>query len=260
MPGRIKSVREGELGWIIFDHPERRNAISANMWSELAEAVDVFSQDAAIRVVIMRGEGDQAFVSGADISQFENESGSQTQGDLGLNSGEAFRALAGLEKPLIALIHGFCIGGGMAVSLFADLRYAADDARFGIPAARLGVGYGLSGVESLARIVGLPAAKEILFTARQYSAVEAEAMGLVNRVFEKSILDSSVAELAHTISANAPLTIRAVKLAAREIERTPTERDLERVEASIRDCFESEDFPEGVAAFMEKRSPKFRGL
>ena len=133
MPGRIRSVREGELGWIIFDHPERRNAISANMWSELAEAVDAFSQDPAIRVVIMRGEGDQAFVSGADISQFENESGSQTQGDLGLNSGEAFRALAGLDKPLIALIHGFCIGGGMAVSLFADLRYAADDARFAVP-------------------------------------------------------------------------------------------------------------------------------
>ena len=140
MAGRIKSVREGELGWIIFDHPQRRNAISANMWSELAEAVDAFGMDAAVRVVIMRGEGDQAFVSGADISQFENEPGSQTQGTLGLHSGEAFRALAGLEKPLIALIHGFCIGGGMALSLFADLRYAAEDARFGIPAARLGVG------------------------------------------------------------------------------------------------------------------------
>ena len=260
MPGRIKSVREGELGWIIFDHPERRNAISANMWGELAEAVDAFGQDSAIRVVIMRGEGDQAFVSGADISQFENESGSQAQGNLKLNSGEAFRALVGLEKPLIALIHGFCIGGGMAVSLFADLRYAADDARFGIPAARLGVGYALSGVESLARIVGLSQAKEILFTAGQYSADEAEAMGLVNRVFEKSILDSSVAELARKISANAPLTVRAVKLAAREIERMPTDRDLESVEASIRECFESEDFSEGVEAFMGKRKPIFKGF
>lgn len=260
MAGRIKSVREGELGWIIFDHPERRNAISANMWSELAEAVDAFGMDAAVRVVIMRGEGDQAFVSGADISQFENEPGSQTQGALGLHSGEAFRALAGLEKPLIALIHGFCIGGGMALSLFADLRYAAEDARFGIPAARLGVGYEFSGVESLARIVGLPRAKEILFTARQYSAGEAEAMGLVNRVFEKSILDSSVGDLARQIAANAPLTVRAVKLATKEIERMPTERDLERVEASIRDCFESDDFSEGVAAFMGKRNPKFKGL
>ena len=259
MPGHVVSEREGEIGWIIFDHPERRNAISSNMWGELAEAAKAFGQDPAIRVVVMRGAGDRAFVSGADISQFEDETGRETQSGLGLNSDEAFRALALLEKPLIASIHGFCIGGGMAVSLFADLRYAADDARFGIPAARLGVGYGFSGVESLARVVGLPHAKEILFTARHYSAGEACGMGLVNRVFEKSLLDSSVSELAREIAENAPLTVRAVKLTAREIEREPKQRNMEAVEAGIRDCFESDDFKEGVTAFMEKRIPRFQG-
>jgi len=259
MSGRVESEREGEIGWIIFDHPERRNAISSNMWGELTEAAKTFGQDPAVRVVVMRGAGDRAFVSGADISQFQGEPGRETRGGLGPDSDEAFRALASLEKPLIASIHGFCIGGGMAVSLFADLRYAADDARFGIPAARLGVGYGFSGVESLARVVGLPRAKEILFTARYYSAGEAEAMGLVNRVFEKSLLDSSVAELAREIAANAPLTVRAVKLTARELEREPANRNMEAVESGIRDCFESDDFQEGVTAFMEKRSPRFQG-
>ncbi|MEE3328572.1 MAG: enoyl-CoA hydratase [Myxococcota bacterium] len=259
MPGRVESLREGEIGWVIFDHPERRNAISSNMWGELAEAIEVFGQDQAVRVVIMRGAGDQAFVSGADISQFENQPGRETQGGLGLDSDAAFRALASLEKPLIASIHGFCIGGGMAISLYADLRYAADDARFGIPAARLGVGYGFSGVESLSRVVGLPRAKEILFTARRYSAGEAQEMGLVHRVFEKDLLDSSVADLARDIARNAPLTVRAVKLASRELEREPAKRDMEVVEAGLRDCFESDDFKEGVAAFMAKRSPRFQG-
>ena len=259
MPGHVRSEREGEIGWIIFDHPERRNAISSNMWGELAEVVKAFGQDPSIRVVVMRGAGDRAFVSGADISQFQGESGSDTRGGLGPDSDDAFRALAGLDKPLIALIHGFCIGGGMAVSLFADLRYAAVDARFGIPAARLGVGYGFSGVETLARVVRLSRAKEILFTARHYSAEEALAMGLVNRIFEKSILDSSVIELAREIADNAPLTVRAVKMTAREIEREPADRNMGAVEAGIRDCFESDDFKEGVTAFMEKRSPRFQG-
>lgn len=142
------------VGWIIFDHPERRNAISSHMWGELSEAVRAFAEDDSVRVVVMRGEGNEAFVSGADISQFAGVAGEKTSERLDSSGGDAFEELSGLEKPLIAMVQGYCIGGGLAVALCADLRYASADASFGIPAARLGVGYGLGGIESLASVVG----------------------------------------------------------------------------------------------------------
>lgn len=259
MPGCVHSEIEEMVGWIIFDHPERRNALSANMWSELAEVAERFASDDAVRVIVMRGAGEAAFVSGADISQFESVEGVETSGRLARDGGNAFHSLAAIDKPVIALIHGYCVGGGVAVALSADMRYAAEDASFAIPAARLGVGYDIGGVEALAQVVGPSNAKEILFAARRYSADEALQMGLVNRVLPASELDGFVRELAESIANNAPLTVRSIKVISREIGRERAARNMKAVNEALSACFESEDFKEGVRAFLEKRPPSFLG-
>ena len=244
----------------MIDHPERRNAINLEMWQQLAEVAGELEGDGAVRVVILRGAGEVAFVSGADISEFERtRTGAGRAADYEATTARAFEALAGISKPVIAMIHGFCVGGGMATALAADLRYAAEDAVFAIPAARLGLGYHASGVEALVRLVGPSTAKEILFTARRYPAALAREIRLVNAVFAKHELEDRVRAIAGEIARNAPLTIRSVKTTTRELERPPSERDAGAVREGIRRCFESEDYREGVRAFLEKRPPVFRG-
>ena len=264
MAGRVDIVREGALAWVVFDHPERRNAMSAGMWKGLVDALRELEADEQVRVIVMRGVGESAFVSGADISQFAPEKGEADAGGksderLDPSSGNVFELVEAITKPVIAMIHGYCIGGGLALALCADMRYTAQDGVFAIPAARLGVGYGFAAVEQLARTVGLSAAREILMSARRYDAEEARAMGLVDRVLPKAELEGFVRDMASRIAENAPLTVRAVKLATQQIKQSPAERDLEAVDAAIRDCFESSDFAEGVAAFMQKRRPDFSG-
>lgn len=259
MPGSVRVEKEGKLGWIVFDHAERRNAITAEMWQAIPKLAAQLDEDDDVRVILLRGAGEVAFVSGADISEFEaNRSGGAAQA-YDQNNATAFAALAAVGKPLIAMIHGFCVGGGCAISLTADMRYTADDGVFAIPAARLGLGYAAGGLETLVQVVGFPAAKELFFTARRFDAAEALSMGLVNRVLPKAELESFVRSEAERIADNAPLTLRSAKLILRQLALEPERRDSERMSGSIRDCYESSDYAEGVRAFLEKRSPRFEG-
>jgi enoyl-CoA hydratase/carnithine racemase len=252
--------KDGAIGWMIFNNPQRRNAVSLDMWRAIPEVISAFEADPEVRVVIFAGAGDRAFVSGADISQFETERGdSAAEARYSSASAAASAAMAGLAKPSIAMIRGYCIGGGLAVALACDLRICEEGSRFGIPAARLGLGYGIAGIRLLMDVVGPAIAKEVLFTARHFTAEEALRVGLVNRVTSAADLDTVVRDYAGMIGANAPLTLRASKMAVREALRDPDKRQLAEVEAAVAACFDSADFREGRRAFMEKRSPVFRG-
>jgi enoyl-CoA hydratase len=257
---KLVARKDGALGWLIFDNPERRNALTLDMWQGIPEVLRAFDADPEVRVVIIAGAGDKAFVSGADISQFESaRSNSEADGRYSGFTDAAFGALERVSKPTIAMIRGFCIGGGLAVALSCDLRIAADDAKFGIPAARLGLGYGFEGVRKLVSVVGPAYASEVLFTARHIDAVDALRMGLVNKVVSVAELEPAARNYATVIAANAPLTIRASKLAIKESLKDPEKRKLPALEAAVAACFESEDFAEGRRAFLEKRKPRFQG-
>ncbi len=259
MGGQVRVERQEQIGRIIFDHPERRTAVSGEMWRAIPDAVQALDGDPAVRVVVMRGAGDVAFVSGADISEFEQSRSGAGAEEYDAANSRAVAALLTCSKPVIAHIHGFCIGGGCAIALAADLRYAADDAVFAIPAARLGLGYGAGGLDLLVRTVGLAAAKEIFFTARRFSADEALQLRLVNRIVPKAALDAFVQEIAAAIAGNAPLTLRSAKLILHELAKEAAERDQQAIVRSIRACYESADYAEGVRAFIEKRRPRFQG-
>ncbi len=248
------------VGRITFDNQAKRNALTYEMWQGLPVVLDDFASDDGVRVIVLAGAGGKAFSAGADISQFEKQRSSEdTIAVYDQAVAEATNALVGARKPLIARIDGFCIGGGLGVAMCCDLRIAAADSRFAIPAAKLGLGYKLNGLKYLIDVVGPSAAMEILFTARQFDAEEALAMGLVNRVVAPGEVEAFVDDYVRTIADNAPLTVLAAKTVVREAVKDPDKRDLELCQKVVDDCFSSEDYKEGRKAFMEKRKPDFKG-
>ena len=258
-PKILARIEDG-IGWLTFNQPEKRNAVSLAMWEAVAAAAERFAADADVRVVIMHGAGGKAFVSGADISEFDKvRDSAEAEARYSAISSTARKRLEALDKPLIAMIQGFCIGGGMATAMVADIRISAEDGRFGIPAAKLGVAYAYHSLHRLAWLVGPAIAKEIMFTGRQLDAAEALRVGLVNRVVPAAELEAATTEMARTITRNAPLSIRASKEALEQITGGPARADMSRFEALYRACFDSADYAEGRAAFMAKRPPVFTG-
>ena len=255
---RILARRDGAVGWLVFNNPERRNAVSLEMWQAIARVLADFEADPGVRAIVLTGAGDKAFASGADISQFEKQradaEGVQRYEQI---SGAAMQRLKELDKPTLAMIRGYCLGGGLNIATACDLRIAADDARFGIPAARMGLGYRAEAMHALVSLVGPAYAREIMITARQFSAAEALQMGLVHKVVPLAELETTVRHYCEMIAANAPLTLRAAKRAIREV--TKGQYDDAACRAWVKECFDSEDYAEGRRAFMEKRKPVFKG-
>ena len=256
----IGRIDDDGIGWLIFNQPERHNALSLEMWQGIGDVLETYAADPAVRVAIMRGAGGRAFVSGADISEFDTKRGTAAQKDeYGKVAGRANHWLAAFDKPLIALIEGFCIGGGLATALAADIRFATPDSRFGIPAARLGLGYEYPGLAKLARLVGPARARDIMFSARFMEAEEAKGMGLINFIIAREAIEADTVAYAERIAGNAPLTVQAAKAALNAWERGSRKDDVEAVEMLVNACFDSEDYREGRRAFKEKRTPDFKG-
>jgi enoyl-CoA hydratase len=257
---RILTRVDGAVATLTFNHPERHNALSLDMWRGASAALGTLAADPAVRVIVLTGAGGKAFVSGADISKFEDERATSESVAAYNRAVEDFcNRLLACDQAVIAMIRGYCIGGGVGIAVCCDLRVAAEESRFGVPAARLGLGYGIGNVGRLMNLIGPQFTAEMLFTARQFDAREALAMGLVNRVAADRDLEACVRDLAAAIAGNAPLSIRAAKGVIRELLRDPAHRDLARCEALVRACFESEDYREGRRAFLEKRKPRFTG-
>jgi enoyl-CoA hydratase/carnithine racemase len=258
--GKMLAAKDGGIGFITFNQPEKRNAMSVEMWQGLAEILEDFHDDPAVRVVIMTGAGGKAFVSGADISQFEKRrANADAQEEYArLTSGGRAR-LANFPKPSIAAIQGFCLGGGLAIAMHTDLRIASANSQFGIPAARLGIAYAFDGLRTLVQLVGPAHARMILYTANRIGAEEAARIGLINKVVPEESLTDTVLEIARTIAGNAPLSVAANKLCIDNILKDPADRDLAAVARAGRTCLDSADYREGRTAFMEKRQPQFQG-
>jgi enoyl-CoA hydratase len=252
--------KDGNIGWMIFNQPEKHNAVSYEMWLAVPKIMAAFEADPEVRVIVLAGAGERAFVSGADISEFESKRGAAEAVKAYDEAGEAANvALTGASKPTIAMIRGICIGGGLGIALTTDLRICSDNSVFAVPAARLGLGYRYPGIKRLVDVVGPAFAKEIFFTAGKFSAEDARIMGLINRVVPAAELEARVRALASTIGDNAPLTIKAAKMAINAAVADPDRQQMDAVISAVKACFASSDYIEGRRAFMEKRKPVFKG-
>ena len=258
--GKMLAAKDDGVGLITFNQPEKRNAMSMEMWAGLGEILDEFSEDSSVHVVVMTGAGNRAFVSGADISQFEkNRNSADAQREYDRATGVGRDKLNQFPKPVIARIRGYCLGGGLAIAMAADLRIASADSQFGIPAARLSIAYAPEGIRRLIDLVGPAHARMILYTAKRIDAAEAERIGLINRMVQEEDLNDAVLDIARTIADNAPLSVAASKLTINEMLKDESQRDMAAIERQMEICFNSADYKEGRTAFMEKRPPRFMG-
>jgi len=256
----LRMELEGSLAYLIIDNPARLNALTAAMWAALPQRLADAEADANVRVIVLKGAGGKAFSAGADISEFDTaRTGNAAHAYDALNHA-AFEALLGTTKPTIAMIEGFCLGGGLGIAACCDLRMANDAAQFAIPAARLGLGYHPRWVRTLLKLAAPASVKELLFTGRRFNSAEAANMGLVNRVVAKDQLEAETRALAGVIADNAPLTVKAAKAAIDALTEKPETADIGRLEALVKNCFESADYAEGRKAFAEKRKPQFKGV
>ena len=258
--GLIGAEVKGPIGWLIFDNPTKLNALSPGMPEDALQVIEAYEADPAIKVVIMRGAGTKAFISGGDISSFDK---TRANAEVARRAREAPTRLRlrmlDLEKPLIAMIHGYCLGGGMGMALNADIRFASTDSQFSVPAAQRGIAYAPEGLKSLVDLVGPSIAKDIMFSARRLAAEEALRIGLINRVVEPAELQAVTIEYAERLAANAPLSIRASKFFINQLGLEAARRDEARMDAMQREAENSQDFQEATRSFLEKRKPVFHG-
>lgn len=260
MSDKMLARKEGRIGIVTFNNPEKHNAVSFEMWEAAEKILDDFLADRDVRVIVLTGAGGKAFVSGADISKFESERASE-EAVRRYNAlvEQVYSRIYEMPKPTIAMIRGYCIGGGLNLAICCDMRFATENSKFALPAAKLGLGYGYKGLRRYIETIGPVATKEIFYTARQFTSAEALRWNMVNRVVADGELEATVMDVANAIADNAPLTIATIKRSTVEILKDPNEQDIAACDAMVAACFASDDYKEGRKAFLEKRKPRFTG-
>src|SRR6266498_3997258 len=260
MSDEILVERDGGIATVVFNRPRVRNAVSLAVWREIANVTEALSRDDAVRAIVYRGAGRDAFASGADISEFkENRKDTETALAYNKKTEAAYTAIRVCPKPTVAMVFGFCMGGAMALAMACDLRFAAGGSKFGIPAAKLSIIYGLDPVHQLVDLVGPAYAKDILYSARAVEAEEALRIGFIQRLVPAAELEAVTYDYLKNVAANAPLSIRGTKAQVQAIFEGVTDAHRGRLKQLGVETFTSEDYREGTRAFMEKRSPRFQG-